>query len=103
VRSFPPDLPATAWLTLADVLQFVPLSRSAWFRGVASGQLPRPFKVGQKAFWTARDIRRLLDNGPRRALKRRAVKAPPGPRISEKIERARTKARYFHGIAIVAE
>ena len=71
VRSFPPDLPATAWLTLDEVLQYVPISRSAWFRGVASGQLPRPEKVGRLAFWKARDIRVLLDMGPRRATKRK--------------------------------
>src|SRR5262245_49670473 len=65
VRSFPPELPASAWLRLDDVLQYVPMSRSAWFRGVANGQLPRPHKVGHLAFWKARDIRVLLDMGPR--------------------------------------
>jgi predicted DNA-binding transcriptional regulator AlpA len=65
VRGFPPDLPNTAWLTLPEVLQYVPVSRTQWFRGVASGQLPRPHKVGRLAFWKARDIRVLLDMGPR--------------------------------------
>lgn len=80
VRSFPPDLPATAWLTLDDVLQYVPISRSAWYRGVSVGQLPRPHKVGRLAFWKARDIRVLLDMGPR--APRRAPRATPGPPAS---------------------
>ena len=77
VRAFPPDLPASAWLTLGDVLQYVPISRSAWFRGVASGQLPRPHKIGRLAFWKARDIRVLLDMGPR--APRRTPRAPAVP------------------------
>lgn len=67
VRAFPPDLPASAWLKLDEVLQYVPVSRSQWFRGVASGVFPKPHKIGRLAFWKARDIRTLLDLGPRRA------------------------------------
>jgi prophage regulatory protein len=74
VREFPPELPGTAWLKLADVLQYVPVSRSQWFRGVASGQFPAPHKVGRLAFWKARDIRVLLDMGPKRA---RRIARPP--------------------------
>lgn len=77
VRSFPPDLPGTAWLKLADVLQYVPVSRSQWFRGVASGQFPSPHKVGRLAFWKARDIRALLDMGPKRARARRPRSMSP--------------------------
>ena len=77
MRAFPPELPASAWLTLGDVLQYVPISRSAWFRGVASGQLPRPHKLGRLAFWKARDIRVLLDMGPR--ARRRTVRVPADP------------------------
>jgi len=75
-RSFPPDLPATAWLTLDEVLQYVPISRSAWFRGMQSGQLPRPQKIGRLAFWKARDIRLLLDMGPRKARKPAPARRP---------------------------
>jgi prophage regulatory protein len=76
VRSFPPDLPASAWLTLDEVLQFVPISRTSWFRGVATGQLPRPEKIGRLAFWKARDIRALLEVGPRRARTRKPPTRP---------------------------
>jgi len=79
VRDFPPDLPASAWLTLDEVLQYVPISRTSWFRGVASGQLPRPQKVGRLAFWKARDIRLLLEMGPRKARRGKpAIRTPDG-------------------------
>jgi len=83
VRSFPPELPGTAWLKLDEVLQYVPVSRAHWFRGVASGQFPAPHKIGRLAFWKARDIRALLDMGPKRARQRqpramsRNVASPP--------------------------
>lgn len=82
VRSFPPDLPGTAWLKLDDVLQYIPVSRSQWFRGVASGQFPKPHKVGRLAFWKARDIRALLDMGPRRARRATQRDLPMPPRAS---------------------
>lgn len=67
VRGFAPDLPATAWLTLDDVLAYVPVSRRAWYRGIKAGMFPAPSKVGRLSFWKARDIRNLLELGPRRA------------------------------------
>lgn len=76
VRSFPPDLPGITWLTLAEVLQYVPMSRSHWYRGIASGQLPAPHKVGHTNFWTARQIRALLEMGPKRARKRQPRAMP---------------------------
>jgi len=79
VRSFPPDLPGTAWLKLTDVLQYVPVSRSHWFRGVASGQFPAAHKVGRLAFWKARDIRALLEMGPKRARARHQRAFSPNP------------------------
>ena len=77
VRAFPPDLPASAWLKVDEVLQYVPISRSQWYRGVRDGIFPAPHKVRRLAFWKARDIRVLLDMGPRRARRVRAPAAPP--------------------------
>jgi prophage regulatory protein len=76
VRAFPPDLPASAWLNVEDVLRYVPVSRAGWFRGVRSGAFPAPAKVGHLSFWKARDIRVLLDLGPRRARRGKPRKAP---------------------------
>lgn len=66
VRDFPPALPNATWLTIEEVLRYVPVSRSVWYRGVRTGAFPRQHKVGVKSFWTARDIRALLDLGPKR-------------------------------------
>lgn len=78
VRAFPPDLPASAWLSVDEVLQYVPVSKSQWYRGVRSGIFPAPHKVNRLAFWKARDIRVLLDMGPRTPRKLKPVRPRPG-------------------------
>jgi prophage regulatory protein len=62
-RAIPPDLPGSAWLKLEQVLLYVPVSRSHWFHGVREGFFPKPVKAGRLSFWTAKDIRRLLERG----------------------------------------
>ncbi len=40
----------------------VPVSRSTWWAGVASGRFPQPVRLGSKlTFWKAADIRALLE------------------------------------------
>tara|TARA_Y100000022_G_scaffold139800_1_gene121703 strand:- start:196 stop:396 length:201 start_codon:yes stop_codon:yes gene_type:complete len=47
---------------LEEVLQYVPVSRSTWLRGVKSGLYPKPVKVSVKLiFWRATDIEKLLN------------------------------------------
>jgi predicted DNA-binding transcriptional regulator AlpA len=82
VRAFPPDLPASAWLNVDEVLRYVPVSRAGWFRGVRSGAFPSPHKVGHLSFWKARDIRVLLDLGPRRARRGKPRSRPQVPSSS---------------------
>lgn len=79
VRAFPPDLPASAWLTVDEVLQYVPVSRSQWYRGVRAGIFPAPHKVNRLAFWKARDIRVLLDMGPRKARRTKPATGRENP------------------------
>ncbi|HOY69094.1 MAG TPA: AlpA family phage regulatory protein [Candidatus Ozemobacteraceae bacterium] len=39
----------------------VPVSRSTWWAGVASGRFPQPVRLGSKlTFWKAADIRALV-------------------------------------------
>ncbi|WP_081678683.1 helix-turn-helix transcriptional regulator [Desulfocurvibacter africanus] len=41
----------------------IPVSRSAWWAGVASGRYPKPVKLGPRTTaWRAEDIRRLVEN-----------------------------------------
>lgn len=48
-------------LRIKQVLQIVPISRSAWYRGIRDGIYPRPVKVGRKlAFWRSSDISALV-------------------------------------------
>lgn len=49
-RAFPPTQP------------IIPVSKSTWWAGVASGQFPAPVKLGGRAtFWKESDIDRLID------------------------------------------
>jgi prophage regulatory protein len=56
------DLPDTGFLRLPQVLRFVPVGKSTWWAGVATGRFPKPIKLGAKTtVWKAEDIRALLD------------------------------------------
>lgn len=50
------------FLRLKQVLELVPLSRSAWYEGIRKGVYPSPIKLGARASaWRASDIQNLLD------------------------------------------
>lgn len=62
VQNVAPALPEVGFLRLSEVLKLIPLSKSAWFRGVAEGRFPRPVKLTQRASaYRASDIRHLLE------------------------------------------
>ncbi len=51
-------------LRLADVLKRVPVGRSTWFAGIASGRFPKPVKLGPKtSAWRSGDIDRIVAEG----------------------------------------
>jgi len=57
-----PALPADGFLRVKQVLCFLPISRSAWWAGVASGRFPKPVRLGPKTTaWRASDIKALID------------------------------------------
>ena len=42
----------------------LPISRSTWLAGVASGRYPQPVKLGPKiTAWRLEDIQKLIDRG----------------------------------------
>jgi prophage regulatory protein len=42
----------------------LPISRSSWWAGVASGRYPKPVKLGPRITgWRAEDIRKLIEQG----------------------------------------
>lgn len=38
----------------------IPMSRSAWYRGISAGRYPQPVKLGRSTLWRAEDIRDLV-------------------------------------------
>ncbi|GAB7024741.1 helix-turn-helix transcriptional regulator [Salidesulfovibrio brasiliensis] len=55
-------LPATGFMRLADVLKFIPVSKTTWWEGVKQGDFPQPVKLGERiTAWRAEDIAALID------------------------------------------
>ena len=52
-----------ALLRLPQVLELIPVSRSAWWAGCKSGRYPKPVKLGPRTTaWRASDISALLES-----------------------------------------
>lgn len=50
-------------LRLPQVLEIIPVCKSTWWAGVASGRFPAAIKLGPKTTaWRARDIYDLIDS-----------------------------------------
>ena len=59
----PPTLPETGFVRLPTVLHFIPVGKSTWWAGCASGRYPKPVKIGPRTTaWRCEDIRQLLDD-----------------------------------------
>lgn len=55
-------LPETGFLRIKQVLQFIPVSKSGWWAGVAEGRYPKPVKLSPRtSAWKAEDIRALIE------------------------------------------
>lgn len=51
----------SALLRLPQVLNLIPVSRSAWWAGCKNGRYPKPVKIGPRTTaWRAEDIKALL-------------------------------------------
>ena len=54
-------IPVTGFLRLPQVLEIVPISKSAWWEGCKSGRFPKPVKLGPRTTaWRAEDIMALV-------------------------------------------
>ena len=57
-----PILPPTGFLRLNQVLQFVPIGKTAWYNGVKEGRFPQPIQLSARtAVYRAQDIAALID------------------------------------------
>ena len=55
------NLDNAALLRLPQVLNLIPVSRSAWWAGCKNGRYPKPVKLGPRTTaWRAEDIKALL-------------------------------------------
>lgn len=55
------DLPETGFLRLPQVLSYIPLGKTSWWKGVKSGRFPKPVKLSQRCTaWRVEDIRELI-------------------------------------------
>jgi prophage regulatory protein len=63
-------LPETGFVRLSTILEFIPVGKSTWWKGVKDGRFPPPTKLGPKiTAWRVEAIRELIENG-----------VPTGPR-----------------------
>ena len=57
------EIPTTGFLRLSQILKFFPNSKSAWWKGFATGRYPKPIKIGPRTtVWRAEDIRAFIEN-----------------------------------------
>jgi len=55
------QLPETGFLRLPQVLEFIPVSKTAWYEGIAKGLYPAPVKLSERtSAWRVEDIRKLI-------------------------------------------
>ena len=56
-----PTLPATGYVNLKQVLQFIPLRKTAWYKGIKDGVFPKPVKYGRLSFYPVEEIRKVIE------------------------------------------
>ena len=56
------ELPVIGFLRLPQILEIIPVSKSAWWQGCKDGRFPKPVKLGPKTtVWRAEDIAALIE------------------------------------------
>ena len=56
------NLPEVGYLRLSQILNIIPISKSAWWEGCRSGLYPKPVKLGPRTTaWRVEDIRKLME------------------------------------------
>ena len=45
---------------LAEVLEYVPIGRTAWTDRVRSGLAPKAFRIGKRSFWVASEVEQWM-------------------------------------------
>ena len=56
------QLPLTGFMRLPQILQLIPVSKSAWWQGCREGRFPKPVKLGPRTTaWRVEDIATLIE------------------------------------------
>ena len=56
------NLPEVGYLRLSQILNILPISKTAWWEGCRSGLYPKPVKLGPRTTaWRVEDIRELME------------------------------------------
>lgn len=56
------SIPKVGLLRLPQVLQLVPISKSAWWEGCKTGRFPKPVKLGPRTtVWRAEEIVEFIE------------------------------------------
>ena len=56
------QLSLTGFMRLPQILQLIPISKSAWWLGCREGRCPKPVKLGPKTTaWRVEDIVALIE------------------------------------------
>ena len=56
------ELSGIGFLRLPQILEIIPVSKSAWWQGCKDGRFPKPVKLGPKTTaWRAEDIAALIE------------------------------------------
>ncbi|WP_446424378.1 helix-turn-helix transcriptional regulator [Mailhella sp.] len=56
------NLPEVGYLRLSQILNIIPISKSAWWEECRSGLYPKPVKLGPRTTaWRVEDIRDLME------------------------------------------
>ena len=47
-------------LRLTEVLQYIPVCKTAWYNGITAGIFPQPEKIGRSSFWKMSYIQSII-------------------------------------------
>lgn len=68
------------WRARQAIQAIIPVTKSAWRAGIASGVFPAPRKLGRLNVWPESEIRRLAEEIAERGIQRIAAASPKIPR-----------------------
>lgn len=57
------QIPSTGFLRLSQIMEFIPISKSAWWDGCRTGRFPKSVKLGPRiTVWRAEEIKAFIEN-----------------------------------------